>query len=851
METITGHRPEAFYEEARYGRHLIHPDDLDAYNAAIADLPNAGALTHSYRFKSADGEWLWFRDELQLTKERHNGAAEFVGCMIEISAEIDAQQALSRSQAVHKAIISTSRNGIVSINSDGVLMDFNPAAARMFGHAKEDVLGRPIAETMIPTHLRERYDEGFERFRTTGDSRLKDEAIETEAMHADGTSFPVELSFSQIEVDGEVQFVAEIKDLTERLEARQQRENLSQLLQDAIDSLPHGFSVSDADGVLLLCNNAFAEPYGRAASDLIGQTSRELVEKFVPKIASINGQRLIPGHIDVEDILARLDRASTAPIELHLTSGEWWLITRHPTSDGGTASLRTDVTPLKAAEDAVRESNAFIYRLLEACPVPFGMTRADDGLVMYESPASKELYQRNSELGAVFAVDHFVDPADRDIYLETLRSDKAVDNFSVRLRRADGSEFPAHLSARLIEFDGEEVIVFSSADLTRQHEIEAEMALQRDALHQSEKLSALGELLAGIAHELNNPLSVLVGQALLLRETIDDPAIKSRAEKIGNAADRCARIVKTFLAMARQEPAKARQVDLSEIIDAAVEFTGYALRGSNIEVQLRVQPSLPPVYADTAQLQQVLVNLIVNAQHALDDREGDRVLKIIASFRESNNEILLKVKDNGPGMPEHIRRRIFEPLFTTKDTSNGTGIGLTLCHRIVDSHGGKMKVESVEGVGTSFVLRFPVSQAGQSPEEAAEVASQPKADGRALVIDDEADVGELIAEILKREGYRVDVATTGVGAVERLAGDRYDIILSDLRMPGFDGRDLYQQLQDDSPDLIARLGFITGDTVSPKARDFLKATGRPFLEKPISPKDVRRLLARMAAAGST
>jgi CheY-like chemotaxis protein len=162
-----------------------------------------------------------------------------------------------------------------------------------------------------------------------------------------------------------------------------------------------------------------------------------------------------------------------------------------------------------------------------------------------------------------------------------------------------------------------------------------------------------------------------------------------------------------------------------------------------------------------------------------------------------------------------------------------------------------MKVESVEGVGTSFVIRFPASAAAPATEETVEAPCQAQADGRALVIDDEPDVGELIAEILKREGFHVDISVTGADALERLSGDPYDIILSDLRMPGFNGRDLYQQLHDDKPDLLDRLGFITGDTVSPKARNFLKATGRPFLEKPISPKDVRRLLAKMTATGST
>ena len=853
IETITGHKPSDFYGDGIFGRRFIHPDDLDGYLDAIARLPKAGALTHTYRFMTTDGEWLWIRDELRMTRESCGDENQFVGCMIDVTKEVEAEQALIRSEAFNQAIVSTSRNGIVTVDIDGNLVDLNPTAETMFGWTAQAAKGRSIAEVMIPPHLRERHQQGFDRFRKTGKSSLAGRCLETEAMNADGVRFPVELAFSQIEVDGQAQFVAEIRDLSEQIESRRQRENLSRLLQDAIDSLPHGFSVADVSGKLLLCNSAFAETYGRRPADLIGMSSRQLVRQLIPKITSINGQRLIPDRVDIDDILARLSRAGSQPIELHLATGEWWLITRHPTSDGGTATLRTDVTTLKAAEHAVQESTAFVYRLLESCPAPIGMTRADDGMVIYESPASKELYRRTGSVGAVFGRDTFADPVDREAYLEILRSEGAIDNFNVTLKRKDGSTFPAQLSARLTEFDGEEVIVFNSTDLTRQKEIEAEMVLQREALHQSEKLSALGELLAGIAHELNNPLSVLVGQALLLRETVNDPTIKSRAEKIGNAADRCARIVKTFLAMARQEPAKTRRVDLREVIESALEFTGYALRGSNIEVQLRIKDDLPPIYADAAQIQQVLVNLIVNGQHALDERQrdGERILKIIASYRERDNEVLLKVKDNGPGMPDHVRRRIFEPLFTTKGIGSGTGIGLALCHRIVNTHGGKMKVESVEDVGTSFVIRFPASTAILPAEEAAEAPCEATASGRALVIDDEPDVGELIAEILRREGFLVDVAVSGADALKLLAVDSYDVILSDLRMPGFNGRDLYQQLHDDTPGLVDRLGFITGDTVSAKARDFLKATGRPFLEKPISPKEVRRLLAKMADSGPT
>jgi signal transduction histidine kinase len=261
------------------------------------------------------------------------------------------------------------------------------------------------------------------------------------------------------------------------------------------------------------------------------------------------------------------------------------------------------------------------------------------------------------------------------------------------------------MSSQLIDYKGEEMIVSSIFDLTERNAVAEEMARQRQALYQSEKLSALGSLLASVAHELNNPLSIVVAQSMLLEELASDPDISKRATKISTAADRCARIVKTFLAMARQEPAEYRAVKLNEVVKSALDVTGHALRSSGIEVSSRLASDLPSLQGDADQLTQVVTNLILNAQQAMEGMEGDGWLKITTSHRPRTRELVVKIKDNGPGIGTDVRSRIFEPFFTTKKMEAGTGIGLAICHRIIESHGGTISVEDTRDSGASFAIQ--------------------------------------------------------------------------------------------------------------------------------------------------
>lgn len=409
-------------------------------------------------------------------------------------------------------------------------------------------------------------------------------------------------------------------------------------------------------------------------------------------------------------------------------------------------------------------------------------------------------------------------------------------------RRKDGSSLELEVHGIPMEYRAQTHMLTISRDITEKKRASTQLARQRDMLHQREKLAALGSLLAGVAHELNNPLSVVVARSAILEER-GDAATQGAASKIRTAAERCARIVKTFLAMARQQQPERVAVAISDVVTAALDITGYALKSSGIEIELNLAKEVPPVLGDADQLHQVFMNLIINGQQALQDHDLPRRLTITTAFDPMANSIRVTVADNGPGIPDEMQSRIFEPYFTTKPIGAGTGVGLAVCLGIVEAHGGTLTVESQAGAGAAFTIVLPAAGWNEKVIESRKFADASYGRRTALVVDDEADVREALADILTASGHRVIVAASGREALELMAKARYDVILTDVRMPDMDGRTLFREIERRWPDRAAQVIFISGDTLTSSLRLFAEQTGRPVIEKPFLPHEVRRVVA--------
>ncbi|RWP35300.1 MAG: PAS domain S-box protein [Mesorhizobium sp.] len=426
----------------------------------------------------------------------------------------------------------------------------------------------------------------------------------------------------------------------------------------------------------------------------------------------------------------------------------------------------------------------------------------------------------------------------------------------IEAMRSDGSLLPVELAITEVRLPDRRFFTAHIRNLTDVRRAREEIERQRDALHQSEKLAALGSLLAGVAHELNNPLSIVTGQALMLREAANAPLlhdaerhkIAERSVKIEAAAERCARIVRTFLAMARQRAGERREVDVSALVDGAIDLLSYGLITGGFELAKDVQSGLPRVWTDGDQIHQVLVNLIVNAQQALEEISGPRRIAVSVRHDPAKSNVTLTVSDNGPGVPEQIRNRIFDPFFTTKPQGIGTGIGLAVSRGMIEAQGGSLVLQpSPPGRGASFMIQIPVGVAATSafervPESVDKKVAEPDV-RRALVVDDEDEIAGILAELLEREGFACDLSPSGEAAKALVRTNDYDIILCDIRMADGDGPSFFYWLQEAKPHLAARIGFVTGDTLGPAAGRFLERSGRPVIEKPFRPDDVSRLVA--------
>jgi PAS domain S-box-containing protein len=481
--------------------------------------------------------------------------------------------------------------------------------------------------------------------------------------------------------------------------------------------------------------------------------------------------------------------------------------------------------------------------------VPVGLFRStSDGRMRDANAALVELlgFPDRDALLAVNATEVWVDPAVRP---PALPGGDVIRGLETRLRRRDGTVVWARVNMRLVRDEGHIWYEGSVEDITERKQAEAQLERQRDTLAQTEKLAAMGQLLAGVAHELNNPLSVILGQTALLGMKVESGPVRDRTAKIGQAAERCARIVKNFLALARQHPPERQATRLNEVVREAVELLAYPLRLDNVEVRLDLEDGLPAFWADPHQLQQVVLNLVSNAHQAMRSVPGPRRLTVVTRFDPIAERVHLAVTDTGPGVPPEITPRIFEPFFTTKPAGQGTGLGLSLCRGIVEAHGGSIELETTPGAGAVFRVALPV--AAPRSTAAGGRAEAPPVPGKAvLVVDDEPEVAEVLADMLSEDGHRVDIAASGAAAVERLGKAHYDLVLADVRMPEMDGPALYHEIARRYPHLLPRFVFLTGDALSSEIGQFLEDTGAASVSKPFVVDEVRQVVRKALAAAA-
>lgn len=423
----------------------------------------------------------------------------------------------------------------------------------------------------------------------------------------------------------------------------------------------------------------------------------------------------------------------------------------------------------------------------------------------------------------------------------------AVQRLDVPFVRPDGAQgvAAAHY-APIREPSGITRVLVLVRDITDQRRSESQY-------QQAEKLAAMGQLVSGVAHEINNPAAIISGfaQTMLLEELKPDQ--QEMLQMIYDEATRIGRITSNLLAFARAGGKQRAFVDVNDIARRTFALRSYHLSTLNITLTLDLDPGDPKIWADASELQQMLLNLLINAEQALVAVDGPRTITV--RTRADERDARLEIADSGPGIPPEIRDKIFDPFFTTKPEGVGTGLGLSICYGIAQEHGGRIWVESEPGHGARFVIVLPREPAPDTRPPAlpptAAAASPPDAGTAArltvLIVDDEEALRDALLRFLERRGISGEGAADGTAAVRALRERTFDVIISDVRMPGMSGREFLDQLRRDRPGVIPRLVFSTGDTFAPDTAALLRESGVPTVTKPFDFAELERVIRDVAA----
>ncbi len=629
------------------------------------------------------------------------------------------------------------------------------------------------------------------------------------------------------------------------------------LLRALLDHVPGRVVVVGPDHRYLYVNHEFLEFYGVTEAEAVGRTIAELLGEEIFASYLPIARRLLAGEALRWEGWVDYPRQGRRYMQEHLV----------PYAPGGGAvravvGFGRDLTALKQREaelsakiEELQRTEALKSAIVDNALVALVSTDVDGRIVEFNPTAEAMFGHARADVIGKPVATMIIPPRFRAAHEEGLARVARGEPTRIMNRRiempalrADGTEFPVEMVLWRTGVAGAAFYTASLFDLTERRRAAQEIERQREALRQSEKLSAMGSLLAGVAHELNNPLAIVMGRASLLEEKCGEiPDLKSDATRIREAAERCGRIVRTFLNMARSRPAQHAAVALNDLARAAADVLAYSFRSHGIALELELASELPNVSADADQIGQVVLNLLVNAQQSLAAHEGERRVFVTTGVEAARDggetRVWLRVADNGPGVPESVRERIFEPFFTTKPEGVGTGLGLAVSSSLAREHGGELALEPTER-GACFRLTLPVN--GHATRLAEPLLPPPEApmQRRLLVVDDEAEIADLMRTILEGAGYEVAAAETGAVALELLREARFDAIVSDLRMPDIDGAALWRAVGERHPALAQRMLFVTGDTLSPGARQFLAESRCASLDKPFTKPD---LLARVAA----
>jgi len=598
------------------------------------------------------------------------------------------------------------------------------------------------------------------------------------------------------------------------------RIDLLQAAADIVSALPDAVVVTGLDRRVLAVNQAASDLFGWQMADLVGQPIADQVVASERVHVAEQEDKVFTGEAQRYETKV-VNHTTGEERDVAVSSGPF----RVDDELIGTVATLRDITDPKRAQDTLSRSEARYRNLVESASDAI-VTLDANGRFTTVNHAAEIIsgYRREELVGQWFAPMLSDDELPKALahFQKALAGETGL--FETQFYRKDGEGRTISVTYSTPQRD-EEVLCLIR-DVTDQK-------MLQEQLIQSEKMSAIGQLVSGVAHELNNPLAGISAFAqLLLAEKRFPPDQRTAAETIYSEARRASRIVQNLLTFARQHKAEKGPADINQVLDDTLELRGYELRVRGIDVRREYDEALPDTMGDGHQLQQVFLNLITNAEQAMERTEG-RHHRLTVRTRNAGDIIRIEVEDTGAGIPPNLLERIFNPFFTTKPTGHGTGLGLSISLGIVREHEGRIWAENTPQGGARFIVELPVIAPRASGDFQAVHAAHPVGDRlHILVVDDEASVRVALQRYLAARGHEVETTASGQDALGLLRAGQYDAVIVDMRMPDLSGEQLFEELRSADREHAERVIFTTGDLVSEQMRRFLDGSGRPCVPKP-------------------
>jgi two-component system cell cycle sensor histidine kinase/response regulator CckA len=622
-------------------------------------------------------------------------------------------------------------------------------------------------------------------------------------------------------------------------------------LQAVLDAIPAPIFFKGADGRYLGCNAEFERYLGVPRAELLGKSVFDVAPVDLARVYRAADDALFgSGGTQIYESRVQWADGTRRDVVFHKAA-----IRDEAGAVAGLAGAMLDVTDLRAAErslrealDTARSTEASFRQLVES--IPDLVVIHGEGRMIYANPAMLAVMGRPLEAVVGLGVVEWVHPDDHAAVRPFLEAGAPMPPRELRIRSGRGGWTRAEFLALGIEMSGRPVRVAIGRDLTERHQAQERLAL-------AQRLAAVGTLAAGVAHELNNPLTFVLANVEVVANAMRhlrgappdadgwDEALHALDDAL-EGAERMRVIVRDLRTMARSDQSFEGAVEVRRLLEVAAN-----LAWNEVRPRARLTwdvGEVPPVRGSEGRLGQVFVNLIVNAAHAIPEGDPHAHAIRLSAARQEDGRVAISVADTGAGIPPEHLPRIFDPFFTTKPAGVGTGLGLWVCHNIVSAYGGALDVSSEVGRGTTFRVVLPAAQPGaaQRPRPAASRDGRPRR--RLLVVDDEPLVAATVRRQLASD-FVVDAASGACDALARVAAHRYDAIVCDVVMEGPSGLDFLDALRGRAPALAERVLFVTGGA-SRETSDLLAACGAPWLPKPFDGRQLRQALRELLSSAA-